>query len=469
LLAASIVSLGASSPTFTPTSWTASDKRGKALLGQGKTSRRVIHLAPELQHSSKRDGGTEIEMRRGWAVVRIAALALPASLVACGNAAPNAPAGDASGPKGGDSINAMSRAPGCSDQPSCDDRGTSGELCRPTCDASCQKTHTHFSFWVSPFVVAHTAGIGRHQGIAILGVELSFDDRSKPGAEPQGFDWPVPPLAGLPLDIGRTMTDEDRFAPFAMCAPPKVILDLPLFDHGRTLSRDAATSANRAELEMLHHDSAAGASDDWTARTALCVGAIQDGMCDTVCGNCSYVLPAVSVDLLNAGDWSTPTDLVNGSGQCSGGVSTYGGPGMESRDDSPGTHFGNPFTHCARLGCAVEDEAPSISELWGSDTAVVSGLFGHNSNTDAEAAFRAFATCGGSRDFDTPSVCTVCGASTSPHRQDPCGDQTNTATARWDRTASLITDVVPAIDSTEGQRRPDAPRCAWADFTVSGM
>lgn len=365
--------------------------------------------------------------------------------------------------------------PGCSAQPSCSDRSSNGELCRPTCDAACRKTHSHYSFWVNAFEVAGTGGLGRHQGISVLGVELAFDDRAAAG-DTSPHAWPDPIVPRLPPDIGQTMTDDGRFLPFAMCSAPTVVLDLPLFNHGRTMSRDPAHAANRTELQSVHADGDAEAADDpsvqgtqaWRTRTKGCLGAIEDGHCDAVCGNCSYVLPAAAIDPTRHGDWSQASSLVGGTEQCSTG-GYYGGPGMQSRERVFGSPYRNPFTHCARLACGADDEAPTINDLWGSDSAFVTGRFGHNSNADAEAEFRAFSACVSPGELDAAGVCAACGTVRERKRQDPCADRTNTAAAWWDRTANLTRDFFPAIMGDEGQRAPAPPRCAWGDFPVSGM
>jgi hypothetical protein len=374
---------------------------------------------------------------------------------------------------------AADRRPGCPERPSCTDVATDGNLCLAPCDGACQRTHSHYSFWVSSFEVQHSGGLGRHQGISVLGVELSYDDRVTLAARPDlaaSFAWPAPALGNLPPDIVQTMTDGARFTVFPMCSAPKVVLDIPFFNHGRTLSRDPARAENRVELRMVHADRDASSTPDnpiiagsksWSAQTRTCLSGIKDGHCDSVCGNCSYVLPSVSLDPLRHGDWSQPSSLVSGTGSCSDEASYYGGPEMQSRDSYLGSPFPNGFTHCAKEGCQGSFEAPTITGEWWDDHAVVSGLYGHNSNSDAEAEYRAFSACVSPGEFPPADVCAACG--TGVGHQDPCGAKTNLAAAWWDRTSSMTKDFAPTIRGDEGDRSPAAPHCAWADFTVSGM
>jgi hypothetical protein len=371
--------------------------------------------------------------------------------------------------------------PGCAAQPSCDARSTDGRFCRPLCDDACRKTHSHFGFWVNSFEVAHSGGMGRHQGISVLAAEFSYDDRVRldatpaPGPESR---WPDPLLPGLPPDITTAMIDGGAFTAFAMCGAPKMLLDTPLYNHGRTLLRDAAHAANRVELRSAHGDRDAAAtpgdasvvgSAAWSARTTSCLGGITDGYCDSVCGNCSYVVPSAALEPLRKGDWSRPESLVFGSGACSGDSSYYGGSGQTSRDSFAGNTYPNSFTHCAFEGCDANDEGPTMNGLWGDDSAVVSGRYGHNSNADAEAAYRAFSACVSPGEFAGDEVCNACGKIEAPNKQDPCVDQTNTAATWWDRTGNLTRDFTPAAGVDEGDKGTTPPRCAWAPFSVSGM
>jgi hypothetical protein len=370
--------------------------------------------------------------------------------------------------------------PGCPPDPSCDAKAADGQLCRPICDDACRKTHTHYSFWVNAFEVAHSGGMGRHQGISVLGAEFAYDVRERLDGTPPPPDhaWPSPLLPGLPKDITRAMSDDGWFTAFAMCEAPKMVLDTPLYNHGRTLMRDEEHAANRVELRMAHGDRDGASqggdatvvgSGAWAARTTSCLGGLKDGYCDSVCGNCSYVVPSTALEPLREGDWSRSDNLVFGTNSCSGDSSYYGGHGMMSQESFLGNAYPNPFTHCAREGCGSKDEGPTLNGLWWDDNAVVTGRYGHNSNADAEAAYRAFSACVSPGEFAGDEVCQACGKTGSPGKQDPCVDQTNTAATWWDRTASLTKDKYPAAGTDVGQSAPSPPQCAWANFTVSGM
>jgi hypothetical protein len=329
---------------------------------------------------------------------------------------------------------------------------------------------------VNAFDVANTGGLGRHQGISVLGAEFSYDDRVPVGGD--SVVWPDPLLPGLPPDMTQAMSDNGRFTGFAMCDAPRMLLDTPLFNHGRTLLRDAAHAQNRVELRSAHGDRDATTSSadpsvvgstPWAAQATTCLGGIKDGYCDSVCGNCSYVVPKDVLTPLREADWSKPEDLVFGTNSCSGASSYYGGPGMTSQDSFLGNPYPDPFTHCAVIGCGAKDEAPTVNGLWWDSHSAVSGRYGHNSNADAEAAYRAFSVCVGTGEFAGDAVCAACGTTRSPGKQDPCVDQTNTAAGWWDRTASLTRDLYPAASHDEGESAPSPPQCGWADFRVSGM
>jgi hypothetical protein len=108
------------------------------------------------------------------------------------------------------------------------------------------------------------------------------------------------------------------------------------------------------------------------------------------------------------------------------------------------------------------------------DTAVLSGRFGHNSNTDAEAELRAFRACVDGRD-GMAEACAACGNTTEVGRQDPCGARTNTADSIWTETSSATSGGLRVEDKLDVIRDPHAgtqleqPVCAWGKFPVHGM
>jgi hypothetical protein len=108
----------------------------------------------------------------------------------------------------------------------------------------------------------------------------------------------------------------------------------------------------------------------------------------------------------------------------------------------------------------------------GVSESVVSGLYGHNSNTDAEAELIAFRACMNGED-GRAQACAACGAG-GQGRQDPCEAMTNTARSFWDKTASSVVgviphDLVPAISDPKAGTSPSSPTCGWSEFPVEGM
>jgi hypothetical protein len=338
------------------------------------------------------------------------------------------------------------------------------------------------AFWVSPYSVAGSFGLGRHQGGAIVAVGLSFDSRGTASDSRARLEIP-----SLPRDVAARMVGDKGTAhdhgKAALCGAPEVIFDRPLGNHGRALARSPQFETNRAPLVVYAADAPAEITGDprstavlggaWTTRVNTCLDRIQNGYCDSVCGNCSYVLPSEAVQDTRAGDWSTPESLVSGGGPgaCEE-ASYYGGPGQVSVPSFTGALLPDYFTHCARVGCSSDDEAPSMKSLVDSAAnAPMSGRWGHNSNTDIEAEYIAFRACLDGQDGQA-AACAVCGSGSSGVQR-PCDDRTNTARTVWDRTASTLggllpLDKIPPITGdAPGETAP--PVCSWGGFPVHGM
>jgi hypothetical protein len=367
----------------------------------------------------------------------------------------------------------------------------------PVCAEACVERHREFALWASPYDVEGAYGFGRHQGIAIVAVDFAFDARRPLSELPrdvaQKRAWPkTPELENLPVDVAEGMLPTGKHREhtrFPLCGRPRVSLDRPSGNHGRPLSRAPEDRQSRLRVSGGAFDATPG------KRAAIdnalsCVEGIENGFCDAVCGNCSYVLPSAAIMTSDAGEWSNHADVIevrreagrqpegqtsDGPGAC-GEESYVGGPKKKSKPDDDGDSHDNPFTHCAMFGCGSKLEAPSIKSLL--LAAPMTGLYGHNSNTDAEAEFTAFEGCmRGS--VSVTSACSVCGGAASrPGRQTPCDDKTNTASHFWRRTAAPIIgdsyvagafkDKVPAI-RRGGQEGSSSPVCGWGNFPVHGM
>jgi hypothetical protein len=195
--------------------------------------------------------------------------------------------------------------------------------------------------------------------------------------------------------------------------------------------------------------------------TQQCIAQIKDGYCDAVCGNCSYVIPPLTT-WLPAGwtQWNfgegeitgqdlqftiTECDVRNPECRATRYVRTdpdakpyprvsYSLPDLLTPDALVGGGYKDPFTHC--LPPAGTQALTSFVTNVGGNFRLITGLYGHNSNTDAEAEFLAFVACGEDPSrFENLAVCSICDPEADPQErhQSPCLDETNTATSMWDR------------------------------------
>lgn len=382
---------------------------------------------------------------------------------------------------------------GCSASPTCKDRDADGDYCIPLCDTRCRTRHEQTALFASPYEVTGTYDLGRHQGLAIVGAAVTFDERFEldelPSKSRDKYKWTASELEGLPSDMAKKITEsklDHDHTDHPRCTALAISIDRPLGNHGRALSRAPEDAKSRMGLMSMLEDlkpttkGQPKPSTKTTKETPVAVGKvgecirkIENGFCDSVCGNCSYVLPSAGVMTSASGDWSEPADIILGPGKgtCDA-ESYYGGEGKKSEENVMNERYNNPFTHCAILGCEKETEAPSLKSLI--DSSPMTGMYGHNSNTDAEAEAQAFEAC--LKGADPIRACAACGTTTNaqPARQNPCLAKTNTANNFWARTArpgigGTFTDLVPPIRGGNGPQLA-APTCAWApNMPVNGM
>ncbi len=401
---------------------------------------------------------------------------------------------------------------GCPAVPDCDDTDCNGDPCVPVCSEACVVKSFVWQFWVTLYSVDGTRGQGRHQGLAVLGVDLAYDRRfpfaDYPALRSDDFvGWPdEASFFGLATDIEHRLAGPAR--DFARCGG-ELLVDQGFFNHGRSFDRRPENARHRRvvpnEIRVadvpyaVWSDAASRARGGGTfvARMNTCQTASRDGYCDAICGNCSYALPdnaAIRWVMPRVGDWSDPGDRVSGPGGCVAGqaASYYGGPGQESIqvcDDVPGWELfchnvSSPFTHCARLGCNVPDAnkferrsvGASVRQQPPTDPLnLMTGRYGHNSNADAEAEYLHFTACGGdpftgADRAHTLATCRACGvnARAQPGLQHPCDARSNTASTWWGRTSNALGDLLGLqAGNVDG---PSAnPRCVFGRFTVHGM
>lgn len=337
----------------------------------------------------------------------------------------------------------------------------------------------------------------------------------------------------------------------ALCEEPERVIDRRFFNHGRTLAervpnhawdsffwrRDLIPLEEVAAFEVARTHDGVAQGVGTAEEVGACLDVLRDGFCDARCGNCSYVLPTgfglpfgqapanqiqgipegtegpyqvgVSGQLVNArtnysryedqrivwyvggSSWGRAVDIVgyapdewpdpdlittdpNAFMSVVGDV-TQSQPIPDEYDDS--------FTHCVDPNAWVSSQSPILS------TSLLSGRWGHNSNSDAEAQRIQFMDCGAapvaSADplWWNESACTVCGeprlTDQNVPTQAPCQDTTHTATSYWDVTPGAhdvddldlgrFTAVGPERLAAEHLSAMPDPICAWSSEPVFGM
>lgn len=293
-------------------------------------------------------------------------------------------------------------------------------------------------------------------------------------------------------------------------------------------------------IEITVHPDGAIQGPGSPEAVAQCLDVIEDGFCEARCGNCSYVLSAGFTGTPFSGftpghqaagfpAGSAGPFQVGGNGQLVGartnyatvedgrdvvyvGGSSWGRPSEVSEygpadwpdpdgvavdpnawmsvagsdDQGPDgipDEWTDPFTHCVDPNAVFGSQSPAGFPRF------ISGRWGHNSNSDAEALYRQFEGCATDpatavdSGWWNDSVCSACGTPRlSPDGtpvQAPCQDTTHTATSYWERAPGLhnIEDFDPgrysAVDAarvpvTAMSQVPD-PICQWSADPVFGM
>lgn len=370
------------------------------------------------------------------------------------------------------------------------------------CTDACTSKFWRWRFWVTKYNVSGTIRAGEHQGIRIYGAEYKFDKRFLA----EDGDHPQPWKAGKNTTpfLERILDPENEdVSKYALCKFTNVI-ETKINNHGRSLATRKSSSNLDENIEgppiksLGDHvigpldyaqwsgsdDSVSGKSDSGKAAHNItqCLKNILDGYCDSVCANCSYVLP-----LLTGGKKTATDPFVEDIGPYPGQATNwtakegtryvkYTNPGTYVIDLTIGgvtttlRTFNDDFTHCVMPGAGPQQSLilASPSSLKG----VVSGLFGHNSNTDAEAEFRQFEAC-----IKDPSVgkrksCGKCGkdrfnSATKQTEQWPCANITNTATLTWSESAD--SGDMETVDDSNLGGPSIPPLCLSSGKLVNGM
>jgi len=375
---------------------------------------------------------------------------------------------------------------------------------------------------VTQYDVANTLGMGEHQGISLVGFSYDFDRRfpwNQPGLplppwrKSDGTFWqqgdgtvereqftlrmsnPAGELQASPADFPVSQTNTVTDSAACNTATPTGFRQL--YNHGRSLAVTIPPNnsyfATNELIPAYQLDTISawigrgppGAEAQALEQTRACLELVRDGYCDTVCGNCSYVLPETVGMPRSADDpggqfatetvvsWGDPS--IPGCEGLNDSFSWMGSTGeqtpldppprqnwVRSEDGATVWYVGgarwylwhaiagpssdvwlDPFTHCLVPG---DDSAQQAA--WYPYSGKLSGYFGHNSNSDAEAELRQFAGCKTDpaaalnaawfNSLDPTGPCSSCGY---PHvdlaepTQFPCLDRTNQAASRWSPTA----------------------------------
>lgn len=375
-------------------------------------------------------------------------------------------------------------------------QGGDGFLMKACSDACVEKVW-QWRFWYTNYNVSGSWGFGEHQGIGLFGFEYSYDPRFPPQDGKVRAPWtrteehPARRRLMRPQPDTPAATVEDH----ALCAAPLPIFERFLFNHGRTLALmesgsnwdsaglwmdvPAQGTITRGPVPGIEWKSQTSPVRVLVGKTLGCLERIEDGFCDSVCGNCSYVLPASPAGTPITIVENQRTQFVRQEGTVERSMRYV----RTTEDDEDPTQvvtvdgtagFDDSFTHCVADGAERPSQSLASKLAWGGGNArFVTGRWGHNSNTDAAAELDAFANCGGDRPDDLEffhMACVTCGErrgrwDSGGEVQWPCLDGTNTARATWRENV----DRHNVDDSTLGAAPGKSPRCRGNGEPVHGM
>jgi hypothetical protein len=427
----------------------------------------------------------------------------------------------------------------------CDDTYSNGNFKKGACHPDCVEVAARYTLWRTVYNVAHSFRLGHHQGLHLLGYRYRYDSR---------FDWdapgaPLPPWrrangalwhlgdgtsAAQQLEMRRKNPggeyydvathysiedaglDEHAFSnanvvsDSRMCSAPTVLVDRNLYNHGRTTASEVPDDSDDSEYSqtglipmsaeraifrygVAPENDGYGANNQLIIDTTTCVEKITDGYCDSVCGNCSYVLPSFPVDSFEGEDVTvygqknrfTLNEVAGHSTQYVGRhrasysyFESYWEDGSLEQSEAPQGEVSDPFTHCIDPREAAHQSQGELSEFaqlgmqlagYQGDPRMITGLYGHNSNTDAAAGIAHFAACDyapsiyKAQSAHVDAFCGMCGEPETPApnpTQAPCIRYTNTAEGRYESPTfdELWNDI--DVDDPYIGRGPIAPSAA---------
>ena len=409
-----------------------------------------------------------------------------------------------------------------------------GEPTAPACSERCSTENYRWSFWVTQYNVGNTWGNGEHQGIRVLGHKYKHDSRFWPDGRPKSQAKGNQTAAlktrpwrhdqsGLLWKQGMSVSTQRQFemrttnpggessawvpvsqqasweASNKLCGYEQV-LRKDIYNHGRSLAETVPTDYYYASKNLIpiRQLTAGTATETWTSASSPhhedvqeCMEVLDDGFCDSVCGNCSYVLPDAAHEdgwdslspllAVSRKVWASVTEGVKPVMYVNGGKAVVIGgntiPASTEREDWGisywDTLWPDPFVHCS---AGDEQEIKStvlpLALNWGDQFRVVTGRYGHNSNSDAEAEYLHFRNCmSAPKKFLNPTTsnaCGACGVARATAHQTPCVDFTNRAASSWGRTKG-IHNVDDKLGVYPGGGSSRFPQCGWGGFRVAGM
>lgn len=365
----------------------------------------------------------------------------------------------------------------------CSAKNESGDYIVAKCTEACTSKFWRWRFWATRYKISRTLRQGEHQGIWIYGQEYRFDKRflAKDGVTQPWLSGNTEPFLEQIID-----PKNEEVTKYAMCDLENVVKTV-INNHGRTLATVPPVDALDLNITGTPignlSDHAIGPLDysEWSdpkdsdskesADITQCLINIHDGYCDSICGNCSYVLPPdIPVPQKKIAAYKGQTFLGWKAEEGAGTTVKYTKKQTTKSEIAmvlvptpvvtaplkPGAPtlapvmrtYRDDFTHCVIPGTALQQTLliASLDHLDG----VVSGLYGHNSNTDAEAEFLQFEACIKDPSVDKRSSCDeICGddkfnVTTRRMEQSPCLDTTNEAKQVWGRSMKL-----PGVDDSK--------------------
>jgi len=384
----------------------------------------------------------------------------------------------------------------------CTEKDEAGNYKMTSCSETCQMKFWRWSFWVTNYNVDASAGAGEHQGIGIFGYEYHFDSRFPPSS---GIARTWEKEATSKGDFLKQISNPDHggVQDSALCNSNHTIFRL-IYNHGRTVANEAAywdaftvppmTRLNTFTAGPLAHKQWSKAEDPDSERQAAassCMRQIKDGFCDSVCGNCSYVIPLG----LGTGDYDENNEIkyqrtqftveeewagIKSKTRYYQGRGPGGDPQWGFSSLGKPIQYPDPFTHCFSPTNSTVQQALTSRFTWGTlKQRVITGAYGHNSNSDAEAEMLHFESCAADpiaevkrASSKSPNACEACGVPATKNGkpiQFPCIMNTNTAREKWARTDGLhnIDSEAEGLGTSPAEGQP--PICLTNGEPVRGM